>query len=105
MAMNGRKRPKSSVSSSDLRQRAAAFREYGRQIDDVAETIEKSGIPSVSVGNELSLARGLELVLNWIQEAGKATNQAIFYRSLEGKSNEKERKSRKSARPGGKTGS
>jgi hypothetical protein len=75
-------RDKSEFTPDNLRTKAALFRQWADEIQELADHLDEQHIPSVGLRFEKSLAIGLDRVLSWVYDAKKSVSSMMFHGEL-----------------------
>ena len=77
-----RNRDKSEFTTDNLRAKAAIFRQWATEIDELADQLESHNIRNVELRFESNLSIGLEKVLSWVYDAKKSVSSMMFHGEL-----------------------
>jgi hypothetical protein len=77
-----RNRDKTEFTTDNLRAKAAIFRQWAAEIDELSDQLEKHNIHNVELRFESNLSIGLEKVLSWVYDAKKSVSSMMFHGEL-----------------------
>lgn len=67
---------------NNLRAKAAIFRQWATEIDELADQLESHNIRNVELRFESNLSIGLDKVLSWVYDAKKSVSSMMFHGEL-----------------------